>query len=166
MRRMRRTLAALLLAAASPAFAWTPPAHPNPQAILQEAVEDRVAGRYEDALQKQLWFHKEAVKIQPALVGVRSSFALAYWAHLAAKYPPALEALKKVRAEAEQDVRAGREPVQAFGDVAAINNELDDPLARNRTRRSRASSIRPRRTRCSTRNTTRWPGATWIRPRR
>lgn len=129
MRRMRRTLAALLLAAAWPALGWTPPPHPNPQAILQEAVEDRIAGRYEDALQKQLWFHKEAVRIQPSLAGVRGSFALAYWAHLAAKYPPAMEALKKVRAEAEQDVRAGRDAPRAFGDVAAINNELDDPLA-------------------------------------
>jgi hypothetical protein len=128
-RPMKRALFALLLAFASAAFAWTPPPNPDPQQILFSAVEDRQAGRYEDALAKHLWFHREALRIRPSLAAVRRSFALAYWAHLGSKYPPALDALKKVRDEAGEDVRKGREPVDAFGDYARINDELDDPLA-------------------------------------
>ena len=126
---MKRVLFALLLGFASAAYAWTPPPNPDPQQILFSAVEDRQAGRYEDALAKHLWFHREAVKIRPSLASVRQSFALAYWSHLGSKYPPALEALKKVRDEAGEDVRQGRDPVAAFSDYARINDELDDPLA-------------------------------------
>jgi hypothetical protein len=129
MAAMKRLLLAAFATLALDASAWTAPDHADPQAILREAVEDRIAGRYEDALQKHVWFHKQAVKASPALVGVRRSFALAYWAHLASKYPPAMEALKKARDDAGEDVRAGRDATEAFRDYAAIDDELDDPLA-------------------------------------
>jgi hypothetical protein len=129
MRRMKRLLAAATLFLASIAFAWAPPPNPDPQAILRGAVEDRIAGRYEDALAKHEWFQREALKVQPSLYGVRSSFALAWWAQLGERYAPALESLKHFRDGYGEDVRQGRDPEKAFADFAAINREIDDPLA-------------------------------------
>ena len=55
---------------------WTPPENPNPFAIMQEAVADTDAGQYEVALAKQVWYHENATKLQPAQSGIRLSFAL------------------------------------------------------------------------------------------
>ena len=125
---MKTRLAALLLSAALPAAAWTPPANPDPQAILREAVDDRIAGRYEDALAKQEWFHARALKYRPALRGVRNSFAIAWWAELAELYAPARASLLKVRDDAVRAVREGRDVEGNFADLAAIDREIDDPL--------------------------------------
>lgn len=126
---MKPFLAALLLAFALPAAAWTPPADPDPDKILRDAVDDRIAGRYEDALAKQVWFHHEALRYRRSLSGVRLSFALAYWADLAELYAPAKAALLKTRDEAAQAVREGRAAEDNFEDLVAIDRELDDPLA-------------------------------------
>jgi len=124
MRSRSLFLFATLLPLAAPA--WTPPAQPDPQAILAEAREDRIAKRFDDALAKQLWFHREALQVDPAFGGVRLSFALAQWANLASKYEPAMIALQRARDAAEADVREGRGARQAFATFAAINRELDE----------------------------------------
>jgi hypothetical protein len=108
------------------AMAWTPPEKPDPRAILNEARDNRMAGRFEDALQKHLWFHRESLKHEPAMVGVRSSFAIADWARLGVKYPPAMDALLKERDAAAARVMAGKDVLDAFDDVAAIDRELGD----------------------------------------
>ena len=114
---------------ATEAAAWTPPEKPDPQAILSEARADRVAKRYDDALQKHLWFHSEALRIRPAMYGVRLSFALGDWGNLASKHPPAMAALRKVRAEAAAKVLAGTDTLEAFHDLSAIDRELDEYAA-------------------------------------
>lgn len=106
--------------------AWTPPEKPDPMAILQEAESDRQAGRFADALAKQVWFHENALKFNESMTGVRLSFALSYWHRLGKVYPPALEKLKEVRNEHEKAVRARREVADSFGDFAAINRELGE----------------------------------------
>ena len=106
-----------------PAIAeWTPPEKPDPQVILQEARTDAMAKRYEDALAKHLWFHQNALKHEPALYGVRLSFALSYWEKLGNKYPPALASLKAVRDEARQAVTTvkPKEAKELFHDFIAI----------------------------------------------
>ncbi|HUP29966.1 MAG TPA: hypothetical protein VM122_07320 [Usitatibacter sp.] len=124
-----RALAALLCtAAASLASAeWTPPPNPDPRAIHNEARKDRIEQRYDDALAKHLWLHRDGVKAQPAWAAARLSFALGDWAHLAAKHPPAMTALTTARDNAEVEVRAGRDALASFNDFAAINRELDEP---------------------------------------
>lgn len=126
---MKTLLAALLVAAAPAWAAWTPPANPDPRAILNEARKDRMEQRYEDALAKHVWFHREAAGINTQMIPVRLSFALGDWGLLAAKYPPALEALKKVRDEAAERVRAEKQLIPSFYEMAAINRELDDPVS-------------------------------------
>jgi hypothetical protein len=106
--------------------AWTPPANPDPQQILTEAQADARAGRYEVALAKHVWFHRNSLKIDPAFYGVRLSFALMYWKELAKVYPPAKAKLIELRDEAEKQVGSGRDGLEAFVDFEAINTELGE----------------------------------------
>jgi tetratricopeptide (TPR) repeat protein len=105
---------------------WTPPENPNPQKIYSEAQEDTDAGQYANALAKYVWFFQSALKYDPAQSGVRVSFALGSWAKLGESYPPALDKLKAVRDEAEQNVRQGTDALNAFGDFVAIDDTLKD----------------------------------------
>lgn len=109
---------------------YTPPANPDPQKILQEAQADTKAGRYEAALAKHVWFQENALKYNPALVGVRSSFALSYFGDLAGKYPPAMKKLKSMRNEAEETIRQKDVELKtgalAFSQFAVINRTLKE----------------------------------------
>jgi hypothetical protein len=108
---------------------WTPPAHPNAsdaEKIYDEAQDDTRAGRYEDALAKFLWFHHNALKLDPSECGVRLSFALYDWNELGKVYPPAAEKLRATRDEAGKDVRENAEYRQAFLDFESINEQLKE----------------------------------------
>lgn len=94
-------LSLLTLAGAAQAE-WTPPEKPDAHAIYHEAKVDARARRYEDALAKHLWFHENALKLQPSLRGVRLSFALSDWYDLGADYEPALAKFEEVRTAARK----------------------------------------------------------------
>lgn len=105
---------------------WTPPANPDPQAILNEAQVDMIAGRYPDALAKHIWFYNNALTIDRSFYGVRLSFALMYWSQLGQVYPPAKAKLLEVRDEAREKVKKTDEGQEAFNDFASINSVLKD----------------------------------------
>lgn len=105
---------------------WTPPENPDLQGILNEAREDTEAGDYADALAKYLWFHENALSINPAMSGVRLSFALNGWRDLGKEYPPALDKMKSLRKELEQRARAGEDLKNGFQDLAELNRVLGD----------------------------------------
>ena len=107
---------------------WTPPKNPNPDVILNEAQADTRAGRYETALQKHVWFHENALSIEPALYGVRLSFALSYWLELAKQYPPALAKLKETRDKAKASVLAEKNVRESFHDLQSINEHLEEHI--------------------------------------
>lgn len=106
---------------------WTPPENPDPNAILQEAHADTKNGRHEIALAKHLWFHENALALQPSQSGVRLSFALSYWLELGEAYPPALEKMKQIRDETEKRIR-DEDQVRVrfvdFHDFVALNRTL------------------------------------------
>jgi hypothetical protein len=108
---------------------WSPPENPNPQAILQEAHADTRAKRYETALAKHVWFHEKALSIEPALYGVRLSFALSNWHELAKEYPPALMKLKDIRDQAKKNVIEGKDVRESFHDMGSINDQLGEQAA-------------------------------------
>src|SRR5687768_4209426 len=87
--------------------------------------QDR-ADKLKLALTKHLWFHKHATRLQQSLSGVRRSYALRAWRDLAAKYPPALKALVKVRNETQRAVWKRTDPWPSFADARSINDYLDD----------------------------------------
>lgn len=105
---------------------WQPTAPIDVSQILNEAREDRHANRFDQALQKHIWFHRNAIKHQIGMYGVRLSFALSDWLELAKIYPPALEALEAEAADAEQRVLAGDiNRVELFHDMISINRTLN-----------------------------------------
>lgn len=108
---------------------WTPPKNPDPSAILQEAKADTRAGRYEIALSKHLWYHENALTLQPSQSGVRLSFALSNWLELGESYPPALEKLKQIRDDTEKKIRDEdriRVRFTDYHDFVALNRTLRD----------------------------------------
>ena len=104
---------------------WEPPPNSDPGKILSEAQNDANQGNYEIALEKHIWFHENALKIDGSYYGVRLSFALAYWVLLAEKYTPALDALFAI--SDREEVKARKSIVcctEAFHDFASINEYL------------------------------------------
>ena len=77
----------LLLSPLLHANEWSVPKNPDPEAILSEAIADRKAGLYKTALAKHIWFHENALSIQPSQYGVRLSFAISYWLDLGGGVP-------------------------------------------------------------------------------
>ena len=111
-------------------FVYVPPANPDPQQVLNEAQADAAAGRYPEALAKHIWYRDNALRYQPAQAGVRNSFAISYWAELAAKYPPAMTKLLAIREEATRQLRdpqtKERAVADAFLTVISINQGLQE----------------------------------------
>jgi hypothetical protein len=117
---------ALVASIAAADDAWKPPENPDPHTILQEAHADTRAMRYEQALAKHVWYHENALRIQPAQQGVRLSFALSYWKELADVDAPAFVKLVEVREEAVKNALEGANARQSFQDLAAISKTLGE----------------------------------------
>jgi hypothetical protein len=133
-----RVLLSGLLLAAMPLLCradWTPPEHPDVQALLKEAESDIDAERNAEALTKLQWLYQNVLGFAPAMYGVRNSYLLEDWNRLAQSYPPAAHQLAAERDHAIADVRSGtdeREAYYRFVDVTAISRELnDDPAVRD-----------------------------------
>jgi tetratricopeptide (TPR) repeat protein len=84
-------------------------------------------GDYAGALEKQVWFHNNALAVRPGYYGVRLSFALADWVELGKKYPPAMEKLKSIRDEKAARLSAGAKDRDLFDDVVSINEYVGEP---------------------------------------
>jgi len=83
--------------------------------------------KYEEALERYIWFHDHALEYEPAgMYGVRLSFALMYWKNLGDVYPPALAAMKKTRDEKTDRLIKKKGNSSLFHDVASLNNTLKD----------------------------------------
>ncbi len=101
-------------------------ADPDPDKVLSEAKTLARQGKYEEALQKHLWYHDNALKLMPSHAGVRLSFALSDWVELGRKYPKAKEALVATRDRNATALANGKGWFDLFHDVTAINRELDE----------------------------------------
>jgi len=96
---------------------------------LQAARLAATERRYEDALRDLVWFHEHALAENPALAGVRLSYALFDWIQLGKLYPPARQSLEDVRDRKTQALLRGEGNWALFHDVEAINDRLDAPGA-------------------------------------
>jgi hypothetical protein len=103
--------------------------NPDPGKVLNQAEEDVKAGKYENALHEQIWFHEHALEKDRSCYGVRLSFALAKWVELGKKYPKALVELKKIRDRDAALVASGKGSINQFVDVKAINGYLGESAA-------------------------------------
>jgi hypothetical protein len=116
----------LIFASAARAADWIPPADPEPEKILKEAQEDAKAGRYETALIKHIWFHRNALKYAPLQSGNRHGTALNSWKELGEKFPPAMEDFKAERDRAKKNVLENRNAVDAMADFSNMNRVLGE----------------------------------------
>jgi hypothetical protein len=102
--------------------------------VLERARTARLAGRYEDALRDHLWFHENALAVEPSLAGVRLSFALRDWIYLAEQFPLARRALQGLRDRDTARILDGSAgphagPRELFRDIVAINSALGEERA-------------------------------------
>jgi hypothetical protein len=81
---------------------------------------------YKKALKRYIWFQDHALENDPAMVGVRLSFALSNWKSLADIYPPAMAALKEMRNNKTKEVLDDNASTKLFADVAALNRTLGE----------------------------------------
>ena len=93
---------------------------------LNDAMRFREEGKYEQALERHIWYHKNALRYDPAQYGVRLSFALGDWAELDKAYPKALHALRSIRNETLATFRKDPSDSLMFGEVMSIDLALND----------------------------------------
>jgi hypothetical protein len=122
---------------------WTPPQNPDPEEIRRGADKNAREKRYDLASQKYVWYHENALKYQPALVGVRVSFALMGWRSLANQYPPALEDMRRAQDKAEERVKSNNDDASAFETIGKIKGlmSFQDAAALNRILRENNRTI-------------------------
>ena len=95
----------------------------------QKARRSFEQGKYEEALHHHISFHDNILKTEPAMYGVRLSFALSSWVDLGQKYPAALTALKDIRDQKTVRLAGGEQSVELFHDVESINEHLGEEAA-------------------------------------
>ena len=113
----------------SVAKTWMPPENPDPSKILEEAKADRSSGDYQRALEKHLWYHQNALRLEPSQKHARVSSALNDWRQLGEKYLPALDKMREIRDATEMRIRDEnriRVKLQDFSDFKALNRTLGE----------------------------------------
>jgi hypothetical protein len=96
---------------------------------LRDARRLATEGKYQEALEKHIWFHDNALRLKPGYYGVRLSFALGAWAELGKKYPKALEKLREIRDQNTTRLNNGENNRELFHDVRSMNRYLGESQA-------------------------------------
>jgi len=117
---MKILIAALVLLTSFPTYAE------DMQKYLNYTQDLMLQGKNEEALERFLWFHDHALEHEPAMYGVRLSFALMYWKELGDSYPPALTAMKKTRDDKTILLENQKGNPNLFHDVMSLNETLGD----------------------------------------
>lgn len=100
---------------------------PSPNQVLGEAIAAAKEGRYEEALEKHIWYHENALRLRPSLSGVRLSYAIFAWRRLGFKYPPALDRFRAMRDETARQLCGDETNSDLFSDLVTFNDILDEP---------------------------------------
>ncbi len=122
----------LSVSEAPPASAetWSPNLAPGEKPDLQKILGDAdklmKQGQFEEALQRQIWYHNRALEYDQGQTGVRLSFALSQWIELWQALSQAKSALVEIRDRDTRALMEGRGSVDLFADVSSINRELQE----------------------------------------
>ncbi len=106
-------------------MAWSSSDGFTPSQVLKLAKSKTIECKFDEALEKFLWYHENALSLDQSQKAVRTSFALGAWMELALKYRPALVAFNRVRDETESRCRKNPNDFQLFMDVASLNRYLN-----------------------------------------
>ncbi len=93
---------------------------------LTDAKVFAAEGRYAEALERHLWYHRNALEFGVGQYGVRLSFALADWISLSRVYPPARAELVATRDEAIDAYRKDPQSALQLAEALSISFALDD----------------------------------------
>ncbi|APV48318.1 hypothetical protein BWI17_00640 [Betaproteobacteria bacterium GR16-43] len=96
----------------------------DPRDRLKAGQAAAQEGRFAEALGEYVWFHEHALEHEPALYGVRLSFALGYWIDLAQSFPEARRKLEEIRGNKAAVLALGQGDRHLFHDVASIDQSL------------------------------------------
>lgn len=100
---------------------------PGLNAIMEEANTLAEQGKYEESLQRHIWFHNHAAEFNdPYQKVVRIVSALTEWVELGRHYPKARQALVEIRDHDTREISEGRGHVDLVSDVQAINHQLQE----------------------------------------
>jgi hypothetical protein len=91
--------------------------------VTRELVQQ---GKYQEALERYIWFHDHALEHDMGMYGVRLSFALSDWRNLGSVYPPALAAMEQTRDRKTALLEEGKGDRELFHDVLALNDTLGE----------------------------------------
>ncbi len=116
---------------ATAAGSWSPPLLPGEKPdlfkIMEEAKQLASTGHYEEALQRYRWHFNHAPEYGDNWQNaVRVTSELTEWAELGRRYPKAKQALIEIRDNKTREIVEGRGYPEMFGDVEAINRNLQD----------------------------------------
>ncbi len=102
----------------------------SPQDEAREAYHQALRltkeGHYQEALEKHLWLHEHVPASSPWWAGVQLSSVLSHWVRLGGVFPPALEALKKLRQAKTDQLLADAAGWQLLHDAKTTSRPLDD----------------------------------------
>lgn len=106
---------------------WSPELQPGEKPDLQK-IRDEIKslmdqGRYEDALQRQIWYFNHALEYGE-LNPVRLSFGIMNWAELGRRYPKAKQAMIEFRDRDVREFSAGEGYSELFLEVQSLDREL------------------------------------------
>ncbi len=96
------------------------------QKYLHDTREMVKQKKYEEALNRCIWFHEHALEHDPGMYGVRLSFALSDWKELGDVYPPAKTALIETRDRKTKLIEEDKGSFYFFADVVALNRILGE----------------------------------------
>lgn len=105
---------------------WVPPVNPNPGHILRGAKSDAISSRHGVAVEKFVWYYRDGLKHDSSISPHDLTEVWMFCAELTREYPPAIDALRKMRDSAKASVLSDQHVLFRFADFAAINRELSD----------------------------------------
>jgi serine/threonine protein kinase len=107
--------------------ALAPGEKPDLQKILDEAKDLTGKGRYEESLQRHIWYRNHEPEFGDSYQKVvRITSALSEWVELGRRYPKAKAALLEIRDQETRALSQGKGYADMFTEVQAINRELQD----------------------------------------
>jgi serine/threonine protein kinase len=108
---------------------WSPTLAPGEKPDFMKILDDAKAlmeqGRYEESLQRHIWYFNHS-RNDAGQKGVRVSFALADWIELGRRYPKAKQALIEIRDHDAREFSEGRGYSELFLETSSLNRELQD----------------------------------------
>lgn len=96
----------------------------EPMAVFDRAMDLLRSGPYEEALDEFIWLQRNSLNLDSHFQPVRRTFALAGWALLANRFPPALDAMNELLKSRQRELLASPDDGDLVKDIAALESHI------------------------------------------